>query len=275
MPRHKHSKNPNVKTLEVIADNWWNDPTLVSRESSRTKTPHDPLALTQLVATRSSVVQDPHGEAVKKFMEWLRHGQKMDLESMSASDILHELKKGMIYIDNLFFFSLLSRKVKLQTEVSRLVRLEFTDGTPAMRANGDYLRARYSKDDESPFIEIWRYDALGNPYSFGIFVYILMHEMCHAFFSIFGDRRHPNCRQWIDDYQGHGEMFWVLHRFMMGKIEGYLEAEHIDPKLWREGMEEMDRSCHMVTGHDGKPDGWGTPERMLKGGIQDHDRSKH
>ncbi|KAI3339491.1 hypothetical protein F4824DRAFT_498181 [Ustulina deusta] len=197
--------HPDVKTLEAIADNWWKDPTLNSRKSSRTNTPHDAQAITRLVSTSSLAVQDPYSDRVRRFVEWYRHDQKIDLKSMSTAKLEETLQKYQADIDHMFFLSLLTRKVEGPSGLNRLVRLIVMDGT-----HEDKLSGKYKREETSPTIRMWRINSSkGEQRPFDQLLYTLLHEMCHAYLELFSDVRHPKDKEWLTDFEGHGEMFWL------------------------------------------------------------------
>ncbi|KAI0487702.1 hypothetical protein F4859DRAFT_465967 [Xylaria cf. heliscus] len=249
--------HPDVKTLKVIADNWWHEPKLNSRKSSRTNTPHDARALARLVSTSSWAVQDPYSEGVAKFIKWYRKAQATDLQGMSDSALEDELWKFMADVDDLFFFSLLTRKVEGQSGRNGLVEVRVVEGLP----NGSYCGA-YRQEATAAVIRMWRDDNKGKPRRFEHLIYTLVHEMCHAYLDLFSDRRHRKYQEWVSDYQGHGEMFWVLLRFVAGKIGVYTQSDR-----WHKELEGMESECYELTKTSGDPGSWGTPERILMGSV--------
>ncbi|GAW23764.1 hypothetical protein ANO14919_133400 [Xylariales sp. No.14919] len=231
--------HPDVKTLEEIADNWWKDPGLSS------------------LSTSSLAVQDPYSEAVTKFVKWYRKGQTMDLQSMDNSQLENELWKFLADVDDMFFFSLLSRKVEKPSGLGRLVRVRVMDGLPE-----DSWCGAYKREEDSPYIRIWRSRRGCEPQSFEHLVYTLVHEMCHAYLDLFNDKRHRKHQEWVYDFKGHGEMFWVLLRFISRKIGMYTNSTN-----WRKELDGGEAECYSVTKTSGVPGSWGTPERTLMGGI--------
>ncbi|KAI3341747.1 hypothetical protein F4824DRAFT_486248 [Ustulina deusta] len=177
---------PDVITLYAIADNWRYDPNLNSHESSRTNTPHDAQSLTRLVSNSCVAAQDPFSEIVEQFVNWYRKFQKKNLNEMGALELEDELWRLLADIDDLFFFfSTLTRKVRRAIGVA---------------------------------------ETHGNRWHFEHLLYILVHEMCHAYLEIFSDQWHPKHSEWVDDFKGHGEMFWVLLRFVSEKIEMFTQS---------------------------------------------------
>ncbi|KAI0902818.1 hypothetical protein F4823DRAFT_637850 [Ustulina deusta] len=249
--------HPDVKTLRAIADNWWKDPTLNSRKSSRTNTPHDAQAITRLVSTSSLAVQDPYSDWVKEFVGWYRYDQKIDLKSMSTAQLEEKLQKYQLDIDYMFFLSLLTRKVEGPSGSNRLVRIIVMDGIPE-----DRLSAKYMREETAPTIRMWRMSSKGEQQPFERLLYTLMHEMCHAYFGLFSDQRHPKHKEWLSDFRGHGEMFWVLLRFISRKVGVYTKSEE-----WQAQLERGEDECYQTTQTKGEAGSWGTPERTLMGGV--------
>ncbi|KAI1744789.1 hypothetical protein F4680DRAFT_444062 [Xylaria scruposa] len=250
-------QHPHVRTLKVIADNWWREPTLNSTKSSRTDAPHDAKALARLVSTSSWAVQDPYSEGVARFLKWYRKTQTIDLQTLSNIQLEKELCKFMFDIDELFFFSLLTRKIEKKSELDRFVRLRITGELP----NGSYCGS-YSLEETSPYIRMHRVNQQGEPRPFEHMLYTLVHEMCHAFLDLFSDKRHSRHREFVIDYRGHGEMFWVLLRFVSRKLGAYTRSER-----WQKELEWMELECLELTQSRGEPGSWGTPEKILMGGV--------
>ncbi|KAI1305104.1 hypothetical protein F5Y03DRAFT_406648 [Xylaria venustula] len=250
--------HPDVKTRNVIADNWWRERGMSSRESSRTKTPHDAQASTRLVATSSLAVQDPYSDEVVRFVKWYRRAQTTDIHGMSDDKLESELWKYLIDIDEMFFFSLLSRKVEQPSGMKSLVRVRVISGS----CESGWCGA-YKKEGKSPTIRIWRINKRrGEPWSFEHLIYVLAHEMCHAYLDIFTDKRHPKHQEWVNKFNGHGEMFWVLLRFISRQMGSYLRSE-----AWRKELDAGEAECYELTNTRGEPGSWGTPERTLQGGV--------
>ncbi|KAI1746697.1 hypothetical protein F4782DRAFT_536178 [Xylaria castorea] len=254
MPYYLH---PDVKSLKVIADNWWHEPELNSRKSSRTNTPHDAQALARLVSTSSWAVQDPYSEGVARLVKWYRNAQAMDLHSMSNHQLENELQLFMADIDDLFFFSLLTRKVEGKSGLNRLVSVRVMDELP----KGSHCGA-YKQERPLTYIRMWRKRNSGKPWIFEHLICTLVHEMCHAYLDLFSDKRHPKHQRWVSDHQGHSEMFWVLLRFIARKIGVYTKSEQ-----WRKELKSMEVECYDLTQTRGEPGSWGTPERTLMGGL--------
>ncbi|KAI0858857.1 hypothetical protein F4860DRAFT_516507 [Xylaria cubensis] len=250
-------QHPDVKTLKAIADNWLREPTLNSRKSSRTEAPHDAKALTRLVSTSSWAIQDPYSEDVARFLSCYRKTQTIDLQTMSDIQLEKELWKFMIDIDALFFFSLLTRKVEKESGLEGFVRLRVLGELP----NGPHC-GFYRLEPTSPYIRIHRNNGKGKPHRFEHLLHSLVHEMCHAFFSLFSDQRHRRHREFVNENGGHGEMFWVLLRFISRKLGAYTRSER-----WQEESGWMDMECLEITQTSGEPGSWGTPEKILMGGV--------
>ncbi|KAI0503212.1 hypothetical protein F5B22DRAFT_652290 [Xylaria bambusicola] len=249
--------HPDVLTLKTIADNRWKEPSLHSANSPRTKTPHDAQSLVRLVSNSSWAVQDPYSEPVTRFIKWYRKGQEMDFKSMDNEKLRDELQSYLADIDDLFFFGLLTRKVKGKSGTQKLVLLRVTSEAP----KGNYCGA-YKMEDEGPSIRIHRYDRQGIIRPFEKFLSTLVHESCHAYLDIFSDTRHSKHQEWVCDYGGHGEMFWVLFRFIMEKIRAYTRSER-----WERQMKDMEYECVDITKTKGRPGDWGTPARTVMGGF--------
>ncbi|KAI1278174.1 hypothetical protein F5Y07DRAFT_397728 [Xylaria sp. FL0933] len=262
-----HHPNRDIKTLEVIADNWLEDPELHSRESSRTRTPHDSLAITALVITSSLAVQEPDSETVKYFMGWYLNARELHLPSMSKPALTREIERALFGLDKLFFFSLLTRKVELESGLNRLVRIEVKE-IPSIDEEGDLTYSIYNQDDISPYIMIYRCDRNGNHYRFDTLVHSLLHEMCHAYLDLFSDTRHPKDHEWHDQHDGHGEMFWVLLQFTWRTLGGLVNAKHGTSENWRSQTECMNISCRETLGYGSKPGPWKTLEWILEGRIK-------
>ncbi|KAJ8125677.1 hypothetical protein O1611_g7963 [Lasiodiplodia mahajangana] len=247
--------HPHVKTLKFIADNWERDRHLNSSDSSSTNTPHDAQALARLVSNASWAVQDPYSEAVAHFVKWYRKAQEIDLKSMKTAKLEDELKNFQADIDDMFFFSLLTRKPPGAER--RFVPLIVNDD----KTNKEGLCGRFESTPKAQSITLWRYDSKGKAWHIEHLIHALVHEMCHAYLAIFSDRRHRKHDRWYKDFDGHGEMFWVLVRFISGKILSYTNSDR-----WRTELGREEDRCYAMTGKKCEPGSWGSPERILMGG---------
>ncbi|KAI0551798.1 hypothetical protein F4679DRAFT_582256 [Xylaria curta] len=231
-------QHPHVKTLKAIADNWWREPKLNS------------------LSTSSLAVQDPYSEGVSRFVKWYRETEKIDLQMMTTSQLERELWQFMVDIDELFFFSLLTRKVEKQSGLDGLLRLRLTDQA------SDTCCGVFKQEPTSPYIRMYRKDHKGETWHFEEILGTLVHEMCHAFLDIFSDRRDPRFQEFVTDYEGHGEMFWVLLRFVARKLLSYTRSER-----WLTELTAMESECIEMTQTTGEAGSWGTPEKVLMGGV--------
>ncbi|KAI1163440.1 hypothetical protein F5B18DRAFT_620184 [Nemania serpens] len=248
--------HPDVRTLKEIADSWRRDPGLSSRQSSRANTPHDAQALARLVSTSCWAVQDPYSTRVEAFCNYYRRAQTLDYQNMSDSQLLHELSQFLAEIDELFFFSLLSRRIEKEDGVSEFVQLKIMKTSEHLRGFFEFARGREAT------IKIWRRDSHGRAIAFEPLLYTLVHESVHAYLDIFSDIRHPKYEEWVTNYNGHGEMFWVLLRFISERIRVFTKSER-----WRKEMERGELDCVQITKIRGQAGFWGTPERTLMGGV--------
>ncbi|KAI0117979.1 hypothetical protein GGR51DRAFT_555261 [Nemania sp. FL0031] len=247
--------HPDVETLKFIADNWTRDQKVNSSNSTSTSAPHDAQALARLVSNASWAVQDPYSEGISRFVKWYRKAQEWNVRGMSDAKLEDELQKFEIDIDEIFFFSLLTRKTP---GLDRLVRVKVIDEL----VKGRNIPGAYKPDPKSPTIIISRYSNTGNSRRVEQLIHSLVHEMCHAFLGIFSDTRNRKHQAWVADFDRHGEMFWVLHRFIMGKIAMYTKSER-----WKKELNDMEIECYDMTKRRGEPGSWGTPERILMGGV--------
>ncbi len=177
---------------------------------------------------------------------------------MSTAKLEETLQKYQADIDHMFFLSLLTRKVEGPSGLNRLVRLIVMDGT-----HEDKLSGKYKREETSPTIRMWRINSSkGEQRPFDQLLYTLLHEMCHAYLELFSDVRHPKDKEWLTDFEGHGEMFWVLLRFVSRKIGAYTKSEQ-----WQAQLDRGETECYNTTKKRGEPGSWGTPERTLMGGV--------
>ncbi|KAI0965520.1 hypothetical protein F4678DRAFT_467382 [Xylaria arbuscula] len=252
--------HPDVKTLKVIADNWRRQPDLNSSDSPRTNTPHDARTLTRLVSTSSLAVLDPYSERVEVFVQWYHRAQSMDLRAMSDEELEVELTKISGDIDDMFFFSLLRRTVDKPAGQGSLLSVQapllIVQVMPGASTEG--YKAYFRMDDLSPIIRIWRLSRNGDLWHFETLLSTLLHEMCHAYLELFSDTRHPRHEGWINVFSGHGEMFWVLQRFVSRKIGAYTKSD-----AWQEVLERGEAECSYHTETRGQPGTWGTPEKTV------------
>ncbi|KAI1145934.1 hypothetical protein F4825DRAFT_456974 [Nemania diffusa] len=179
----EYYEHPHVKTLKAIAENWFFEPDLSSRQSSRTDTPHDARAITRLVSTASWAVQDPYSDTVAQFVKRYRKAQEMKLEKMRNGEIVELFAKFQKDIDKLFFFTQLTREVETyEGSKVTLVRLRVTDKLPEGPWAGTFSRGK-----DGHLISIFRYSDKGKHLGHDPFehmLHTLLHEMCHAYLTI-------------------------------------------------------------------------------------------
>ncbi|KAK5626633.1 hypothetical protein RRF57_002348 [Xylaria bambusicola] len=183
---------------------------------------------------------------------------------MDNEKLRDELQNYLGDIDDLFFFSLLTRKVKGKSGMQKLVLISVTSELPKR----DYC-GTYKMRDIGPSIRIHRYTHEDKHQYFERFLSTLVHESCHAYLDIFCDKRHSKHQEWVCDYDGHRKMFWVLFRFIMQKIKAYTK-----PEAWGNQVKDMESECFSITKRKSQPGEWGTPECTLMGGFLSREYSK-
>ncbi|KAI1109784.1 hypothetical protein F5Y14DRAFT_466304 [Nemania sp. NC0429] len=249
--------HPDVKTLKAIADARWTEPDLRSRRSPRTDTPHDALAITRLVANSCWAVQNPYSTRVKEFIVWFGGTRGLRAGQMSRGELEEKLGQLLHHVDDLFFFSLLSRQVV--TESGRRIPLA---GLRVVDRLGEDMLGLYVWPTKSDNIRVARKLGAGVPNpTFEDMMVTVVHESCHAYLTLFSDPRHRRHKAWILDFGNHGEMFWVLYRFVSEKILHFTNSSR-----WRRELLNAD-DCEDMTKTRGKAGDWGTPERHLMGGV--------
>ncbi|KAI1193151.1 hypothetical protein F5X97DRAFT_328843 [Nemania serpens] len=246
--------HPDVGGLKVIADNWWRERRLIPYQSFRTNTPHDARALARLVSTSCWAVQDPYSETVRRFCKGYRKAQALDLRRMRDSEI--EKVLGFLFgdIDDLFFFSMLNSK---PDGLHHLTSFEVTDkGFEGSKGVCTW------EDGKRPVITIWRAGEHRTHRTFEQLLHTFIHESVHVFLGLFSDNRHPRHQEWLTIESYHGEMFWVLLGFIMGRVKVITKSER-----WQKEVDDRNRDrLAMVRAWD-KHESWGTPEKTLMGGV--------
>ncbi|KAI1126284.1 hypothetical protein F5Y10DRAFT_267291 [Nemania abortiva] len=162
---YKHS---NVKTLEVIGENWYKEPGLNSRESSRTKTLHDAQSLVRLVSTSSWAIQDPFSEEVANFVRKYHAFEKIYARKIENTGLV-----GNTHPKNW------------------TIGQDQTRALHSPRPDSKYpgTMGHYTSNDTT--IRIFRYADLSSSKSPQALIHTLAQEMCHVYLDVFSDRQHP------------------------------------------------------------------------------------
>ncbi|KAI3331837.1 hypothetical protein HD806DRAFT_171266 [Xylariaceae sp. AK1471] len=166
------------------------------------KVPHDAGTITSLVMNASlAATLDESSTYVRRFVLSYRRNRNLDLNKLAHEDIVYILKETCERLDEMFFFDLLTRRVRDKSPGPKVVLVELNVHESPM--NGKY--------DET--------------FSFPDLLHTLAHEMVHAYLAIFSDKEHPLYHDECDHHNGHGMKFWELLAFILGKIGFFTESE--------------------------------------------------
>jgi hypothetical protein len=224
-----------IEELRDIADSrWcWQPPNSVPHWDAGSIV-HDAESITKLVMTSSLVARDPSSARIERFAERYREHVALDMNTIGFDEITDILYEYFERIDVLFFFKLLTREIQGVSGRRNLVILR-TSEIPNASVVGVYKEVH-------DYIEIRlnRY-SVSDTYTLEHFICCLVHEMVHAYMSIFADRRHKKHDKWEADHGGHGTMFWMLQSYILNHIVGFTGSD----RLWEEffGEDEARRAC--------------------------------
>ena len=212
-----------IETLRSIADAYLVDKEMVLPPQREYQTPHDAKSITDLVQSSCLAVLTPSSPNVGQFINVCNHGLAHDvtgapLERANAVAILNEC---FSYVDELFFFGLLTRQIHPdidQQKTRRLTVLEFP-----LKPRRDYAGAYQASNG---VIRIYlRGSSNEGVRRFSDLLFTVIHEACHAYLQILADSKHLEHKKWVTVHRRHGEMFQVLFRFVMQCIVELVPSE--------------------------------------------------
>ncbi|KAI1422211.1 hypothetical protein F5Y12DRAFT_717618 [Xylaria sp. FL1777] len=232
------SRSHEVQALYKIADN------INSRSAPRISISHDAKSLFKLIKKSSLAVRNPHSNERRMLVDCYRRCQDLGVDPILNRDLICDgIYEFMIRIDDLFFFSTLTREVSGSKGRRDLVNLRISK-TPNSKLYGQF-------DHDSRRIKIWLggYDEAGRyePFPIERVLFTVAHEMTHGFLFCFSDQSHPRHDEWVEEDQGHGKMFCEIIDFI-----GEIITEFTNSPLWQR---------ERIIGHCGPPEL--TPELIL------------
>jgi hypothetical protein len=163
---------------------------------------------------------------------------------MEASVLQKVLQEYMSRLDQIFFFSLLMRRVKrrgLLLPPEPLVELKIRQGhNKELVAYWSHIGCRitmYKQREARSGLQSEICD-----FHLDELLATLAHEMVHAYLDIFSNRRDKEHKENVDAQEGHGRMFWRLYYFVMEMLAHWIpDSEHFGAEVVE--REEADNCC--------------------------------
>ncbi|GAP90486.1 hypothetical protein SAMD00023353_4500640 [Rosellinia necatrix] len=240
-----------ITNLEDLADDMSRRGKETAGENTSSKIPHDARSLVDLVMSSSLAARDPGSVTITRFIERFRKHEQIDLRSASTKKITAILTEYFEFIDELFYFDLLTREVdrKIGERVERmpLVTLEIVP-TPSryvlghFDANKNVLTVYPNRKHEHDTSNL------------GSLLIMLAHESVHAMLETFSDRGHRKHHKRVAHNNGHGPVFERLMNFVFGHIEDWMDSEDItrfrnrtEPLFPKEEEEDATKATEQLT----------------------------
>ncbi|KAI1130444.1 hypothetical protein F5Y10DRAFT_289407 [Nemania abortiva] len=218
-----------IENLYNIADNRWHWKSASHREKVLTsnKIIHNAEAITRLMITSSLVIRDPSSARIKRFVERYRQHEALDIRNISHDDLESLIHEYFLRFDELFFFGLMNREIDGEQGRRKLVIMKAYN-FPNPKDDGNF-------NPNEDTLEIWmRCNETCTAPSVTYLVCVLLHEMVHAFLDIFADEEDNKYHEQVSDHGGHGVLFWVMLKFVLGRIFEFTGSEYI----WNEMLNE-------------------------------------
>lgn len=199
--------------------------------------------LVQLCIEYSAAAEGNAQKAVSRLVRRYRQDEFFIL-GMDADDLEGALQGYMFLLDELFFFGLLTRRVK------RRGLLQPPEPLVELKVQAGYdkdIQAKWSKKDSR--ITIFQEKPLNSHLWFNEpSLYLdellsnLVHEMVHAYLGIFSDTFHKDHKEDVQAEKGHGKMFWVLYCSIMKTLDYWVPDTEWFGRAANEA-EEAARNC--------------------------------
>ncbi|KAI1423058.1 hypothetical protein F5Y12DRAFT_716697 [Xylaria sp. FL1777] len=203
-----------IKTLREIADNYPNEWYKKIKPEHTYDTPHDAESITNLVETSCLAVREPSSPRIQYFVSRCALFSTYDLNAIGFSKLELILSEVFWRLDELFFFGMLTRRVysRIDHWMQNLVVLK------VLRKHNPKFRGAFSGEGTIKLVP----NADGWPY-FEELLFVIVHEMTHAWLEIFSDIKHPKHEELVSKNFGHGAKFIELICFIAPYI-AYLKS---------------------------------------------------